>query len=618
MINRVWNQLDRPWLLATVAAILVSFAGLLAGGCDTYYIPPPPVTVTLTSPTFGNANLVISALNSAGQVQASTLPLTGTVSNSTNATVVYSVGQNGTYVQGGNAQWGYIAADGVYTAPLVVPTPNEVVVQAAAQADSTITATVTITLLNPAAQVTNVTPNLVTVGVPANFDITGTEFYPGSTVNVSGATVSSTQMVSATEIKVSALIQQPGVVGVSVNNPYPISAPNSFLVRSMPTSPATSSAIAVTAAATGSGGSTALATEAYVPRGASLAVVNLDTNQQVGIVNMPTGYTASMAAADPAENEVIVAGTDSNLLQVVSTTTNSVTNSLTVPVSTSASVDGLSCKVCALMVDSARHTAIVNTAAGLFTLDLDTGSASSALAADLSLNLAYDPGTQRVFIPYSGSSGSGIQIVDLEHSTFRTAEPTGAQFSTNTASATWDAGSGVLTAGDSGSSVYLNLNFNDAQIANSVSQVAAGQFTVTAGCAQPWVGMDIDMVGHLGWLANGGGCVAVAALPPAAVNGTPAPPTSVEWARAPASPDGIPWQSTAADEVPTLSAYTGSDGRAYGIALRQDGAMLLKVDLALLQQAPAVSGGTDANQVDATQAQQNGTTVSALTYIALH
>lgn len=605
--RRLW-----PFLLFT-GLILLS-----ASGCNTYYIPPPPLTISLAATT---SNLVISSLNTLGQVIPSTLALQGQVANSPNTTIIYAVGQDGNYVQGGNATLGFITPDGVYQAPLVVPSPNQVVIQATAAAETTKTATWTLTLLNPTALVTGVSPSIVTAGLPARFDVTGTNFAQGATIDMSGASITGTQLISPTEIKVTATIEQPGMLGLSVINPDPFGPPNSVLVRSLPTNPATSSAIAITAAQAGtdSSGKPLFASEAYVPQPAALAVVNLDSGQQIATVNMPAGYQPSLAAADPAGNRILVGSTASNIVQVVDASQNAVVSSYTLPVNSSATVQGASCMVCAMLIDSARHLAIFDTAAGYITLDLNSGTISTPIAVAASFNFAYDSRTERVFAPFVAPSGaSGVDILNLQQGTIVTLSPQGAFFGTQTAGTAWDPTSGELTAADSAAGTFLNLNLNNASVQGSTSTAPAAQFTVTSGCSLPWRGLDVDLVGHLGWLANTGGCIAVAGLPEAAVNGTPAQPNPIRWARVPAAPDGLGWQSSTLAQPSTMAAYTGSDGRAYGLVLRQDGLFLLKVDLGLLQQAPTVSGGFDSNQVDPTQVTQSGQTVSALTYIRLH
>src|SRR6185312_13578948 len=138
--------------LALVPAAALAVLALTSAACNTYYIPPPPVSIVLTNFT---PDLVISSLDSAGNLVASTLQLSAAVNNSPDTGIIYSVGQDGQYVQGGSNALGFVNAQGVYTAPLVVPTPNIVTVLAVAHVDSHKQATTTITLLNPTATATS-------------------------------------------------------------------------------------------------------------------------------------------------------------------------------------------------------------------------------------------------------------------------------------------------------------------------------------------------------------------------------------------------------------------------------------------------------------------------------
>ncbi len=611
---RLFPATKRRPALAIGVLLAVAFA---AGGCNTYYIPPPPVAVVLSNFT---PTLVISSLDSSGAVVPSSLQLNGAVNNSSNQTLFYSVGQDGNYVQGGNNVWGYVTNSGVYTAPLQVPTPNTVTILARAQADPTQTASTTITLLNPTATTSAVTPAVLTQGLNYTLDIAGAYFAQGATVSLSGATLGPVQYVSPSELKVTARIQSAGLLGLSVSNPYPFGPTNNFAIRSQPASPATSSAVAVEVAQAGSdsSGNPVFATKAYVPQVDSLAVVNLDTNKQIGSVVMPSGYVPSEVAAHPAKNELVVASAGSNVLQVVDANRDQVVQSLPVPVTGTATVDGASCTICAVMVDSSRDEAILDTAAGFLTLNLDTGAASAPYAVPAAANFAYDPNTQRIYAPYHNSNGSGVNVIDLVTGTVSTAEPQSAIFGTGTDTATFDPQAGVLTVGDADTGTYLDLNFNNALSSTGNLLTPAAPFTISTACAGTWKGMDLDFTSHTGWLANLGGCVAVAAMPPAAPSGTPGSPSPIRWARMPLGPDGLPWQNTPLGQPQTLAVFTGSDGRAYGLAVRADRTLLLKMDLRLLQNANPITGALDANQVDPTDVTVNGLTVSAITYIALH
>ncbi|MGH9481895.1 MAG: hypothetical protein ACRD1L_07350 [Terriglobales bacterium] len=611
-------SLLRPGPAFRLAAALA--VALLAGACNTYYIPPAPVSIFINS---FNSSLVITTFNSSGQEVPSTVTLQAAVSNSSDSAIIYSVGQDGNYQVGGNNQLGFVDSTGVYTAPLVLPTPNQVTIQATAHADTTKSATTTLTLLNPAAVTTTVTPTVVTVGQDLTFDLVGSLYASGATVALSGAQLGPPQLIGQGEMKVAAHILQPGVLSLSVLNPTPVGPTNATAIRSLPSSPAASSSIAILVGpvTSGTSGTPVVATKAYIPQPAnnSLSVVNLDSNTQFATVVMPNGYVPSIAAAHPMKHQVIVASAASNLLQVVDANFENVAQTLTAPVIGTVTVDGQSCVICGLIVDSARDRAILDTASGYFALNLDSGAATPPLAAPAAANFTYDASTQRIYAPFSNSSGSGISVIDLVAGTVTTVLPgNGALFGTGTDSAALDPGTNLVTAGDQATGTYLILNFNSAQSAAGAVQVPASSFSVTNGCAGSWNAMDLDPTSHIGWLANLGECVAVAALPQGTISGPPGPPTSLQWARVPLPPDGVAWNNSPLGAPHSATVFTGANGRAYGLVARSDSAVLLKMDLALMQIAPAIAGGADANQVDPTQVVVNSQTVSALTFIPLH
>lgn len=597
-------------------AILVLAAALVATACNEYYIPPPPVSVILTNFT---PNLVITTVNSNNQLVPNTLQLNGAVENSPNPTVIYSVGQFGNYIQGGSSALGFISPSGVYTAPNVVPNPNTITILAAAQADPTQTATTTITLLNQPANPTTMAPSVVTTGGTYTFQLAGNYFAPGATANFSGALVKSVNIVSPQQATVTATITAPGLLSFSLVNPVSAGDTNAIYIRSQPSSPAASSTVAVIEGLVrANGGATTSATKAYIPKASTVAVVNLDANLQTASIPMPNGYAATFAAAHPAADQVVIASASSNIVQILDSDHDQLITSYTLPVNTTATVDGAACEVCGLMVDSARHLAILDTAVGYFTLNLDNGTTSTPIAAPPAANFAYDPTTERVYAPFNGPGGSGVNVVDLGQSTVSLIQPgQGEIFGTGTDAAAYDPATALLTVGDKDTGALLGLNFNSATSSGGAVQVPATTYSITSACPGVWNAMTLDFTSHLGWFANLGGCVAVATLPAAPSTGVPGAISGVKWAELPAGPDGLDWQNTAVGAPHTLAVYLGVDGRAYGLALRQDGAMLLKMDLNLLQSANAVPNGADVNQVDPQNVTVNTQQVSAMTYIPL-
>ncbi len=166
----------------------------------------PPETETLSlSPS--------SAAVRAGSVQQFTPSLTG-------KTFTWSV--NG--IAGGSASLGTIDTNGNYTAPVTLPSPNTITIEATEASKSSVNASSGVTLLNPVPQLSSVTPNSVNVGA-FTLTITGSDFVSGATVSF-GSTTLTTNFVSSTQLTASgtATSTQVGSVAVEVTNPDPGSA----------------------------------------------------------------------------------------------------------------------------------------------------------------------------------------------------------------------------------------------------------------------------------------------------------------------------------------------------------------------------------------------------------
>lgn len=114
--------------------ILLSFSALTwvscgGGGGGGGNPPPPAVTISIspTSPTVAGG---------------ATQQFTATIGNSSNTSVTWQVGG----VTGGNATLGTISTSGLFTAPLAIPAGGTVTVKAIAQADTTKSASATVTI----------------------------------------------------------------------------------------------------------------------------------------------------------------------------------------------------------------------------------------------------------------------------------------------------------------------------------------------------------------------------------------------------------------------------------------------------------------------------------------
>jgi uncharacterized protein (DUF1800 family) len=139
------------------------------------------------------------------------------VTANTNQAVTWSV--NG--VASGNATVGTIDSKGLYKAPVNVPTPNSVTVQAASVADKTLSASTPVTLQNPVPVPQNVSPTLLPVGA-FTMTVGGQNFAPGAKVMFGGAVLATT-VVSRTQLTATGTSTQAqvGMVKIAVQNPDP-------------------------------------------------------------------------------------------------------------------------------------------------------------------------------------------------------------------------------------------------------------------------------------------------------------------------------------------------------------------------------------------------------------
>jgi len=143
---------------------------------------------------------------------------TATVTGALNPSVTWTV--NG--LAGGNSTIGTIAANGTYTAPLTLPTPNTVTVTATSVEDPTRSDNATVTLENAIPVISSVTPTILTANTQFEITVSGTGFTPGSIVNL-GTMALSTTFIAPTQLVAvgTPTLAQVGTLPVTVINPDP-------------------------------------------------------------------------------------------------------------------------------------------------------------------------------------------------------------------------------------------------------------------------------------------------------------------------------------------------------------------------------------------------------------
>ncbi len=138
----------------------------------------------------------------------------------TGSPMVYSV--NG--IPGGNAEIGTITNQGLYTAPAIVPLPQNVVTitSIATKYPGYTPGSVTMGVLNPIPIIDTVTPTGLTEG-NTTIEVKGSQFVYGASILWNGIPVPTT-FVSSTELAASIAAPTPGNYPLSVRNPDPGSA----------------------------------------------------------------------------------------------------------------------------------------------------------------------------------------------------------------------------------------------------------------------------------------------------------------------------------------------------------------------------------------------------------
>jgi uncharacterized protein (DUF1800 family) len=186
------------------------------------------VRVVVTNPDPGAASSQALVLPVISPIAVSVLPKTATLRGLTSATFTASISNaldksltwsvNG--VPSGNATLGTITANGVYTAPVLVPA--SVTVAVASVADPTKSASAAVTLQNPWPVITSA-PTSATAGASATLNITGTGFAKAAQVVLGGASLNVKWNSPTSLTATTGIVQTPpgGILGLQVVNPNP-------------------------------------------------------------------------------------------------------------------------------------------------------------------------------------------------------------------------------------------------------------------------------------------------------------------------------------------------------------------------------------------------------------
>ena len=200
---------NAPWFAASFLLCIQIGCGSTNGSKPTNP-PPPTVSVSISA---ASADVRLNATDA----------IKATVSGSSNQNVNWFVGG----IAGGNGIVGTITASGVYTAPSQMPNPGTAVIKVVSAADSSATATTTLTIWNPTPILTSVTPQSFATGDFA-LTLNGSGFVNGAQVQF-GGTALNTAYSSATKLTATGKAGTAGTFAVTVANPNPGSSVSSAI-----------------------------------------------------------------------------------------------------------------------------------------------------------------------------------------------------------------------------------------------------------------------------------------------------------------------------------------------------------------------------------------------------
>jgi uncharacterized protein (DUF1800 family) len=228
-----WNGAAIPTTYVSSTQLAASISAPLPGNYSLYVRNPDPgaassavIPITVTP---GKVMLKVTTNDGTSVRVNNSIKVGLTISGTLNTGMVWQV--NG--INGGNAQIGTVVAnaDGsaTYTAPPVVPTPNNVVLLTAISVDDpTVSISQNIAVMNPIPILTSASPMTFSVG-SATVVVTGSRFIDGATVLMNGVPVPTT-FSSATQLTATLTLTDPGNLALQVLNPAPGPATSANLI----------------------------------------------------------------------------------------------------------------------------------------------------------------------------------------------------------------------------------------------------------------------------------------------------------------------------------------------------------------------------------------------------
>ncbi len=175
------------------------------------------VCLMVSFPAFPRPLMAVSVTISPTAVTLTTgtqKQFTAQVTGDANTAVTWKVND----IAGGNASVGTIDSQGKYTAPAAAPAGGVVTVKAVSNANTTASASATVTVRNQVPLITSVSPSPVAELGPFSLTVSGSKFVSGAQVLWNGAALT-TKFVNAGQLTATGTATKTGTNTVKVSNP---------------------------------------------------------------------------------------------------------------------------------------------------------------------------------------------------------------------------------------------------------------------------------------------------------------------------------------------------------------------------------------------------------------
>ena len=346
--------------------------------------------------------------------------------------------------------------------------------------------------------------------------------------------------------------------------------------------------------------------------------VNLDSDQLssvlppavslVASIPMPSGFIPNATAANQSNALVAVISYSSPKVQIIDGSNNPLdlaSNTLIAtyssPVKSTVTINGITCMICAAVVNPLNNQLILSTAEGYYAMDMNTGAFAALPLSPTPLpsaSISLNPSAQQPYILSTIPSAGSIQILNLSTS----AVSTYSNITPSPATAAIDGITGYAAVADGATDVQSLVDLTDP----STPLTSAAQPLGTCSSTQPFMNMAsmgttanpvlVNIVHTLFTSQTGGNCVGFQIWPTETVPGgfnvaNPSLYIPYGYGPMPPTPDGKPFvNGIDPNSIGTFNSVY--DKKDYGFLIDGSQQWLAKINLATAVSLGNISNGS--------------------------